>query len=42
MPFLFEKAFRLSADTLTRMQAAHDPAQVRTRVGAIRVERMAA
>ena len=38
MPFLFEKAFRLSADTLTRMQAAHDPA----RVGAIRVERMAA
>lgn len=38
----FEKAFWLSADTLIRMQAAHDLAQSRAREGAIEVERVAA
>ena len=39
---VFEKAFGLSADTLMRMQAAHDLAQVRAREGSIEVERVAA
>jgi addiction module HigA family antidote len=42
MAIRFEKAFGLSADTLMRMQAAHDLAQVRARVGEIEVERVAA
>ena len=42
MALPFEKAFGLSADTLMRMQAAHDLAQVRAREGAIEVERVAA
>lgn len=42
MAIRFEKAFGLSADTLMRMQAAHDLAQVRARDGAIEVERGAA
>lgn len=39
MALRFEKAFALSADTLMRMQAAHDLAQVRVRAGTIEVER---
>lgn len=42
MAIRFEKAFGLSADTLVRMQAAHDLAQVRAREGTIEVERVAA
>lgn len=42
MALRFEKAFGLSADTLIRMQAAHDLAQVRAREGTIEVERVAA
>lgn len=42
MAIRFEKAFGLSADTLMRMQAGYDLAQVRTREGAIEVERVAA
>ena len=42
MAIRFEKAFGLSADTLMRMQAAHDLAEVRARAGAIEVERVAA
>lgn len=42
MAIRFEKAFGLSADTLARMQAAHDLAQVRAREGTIEVERVAA
>ena len=42
MALRFEKAFGLSADTLLRMQAAHDLAHVRAREGAIEVERVAA
>ena len=42
MAIRFEKAFGLSADTLMRMQAAYDLAQVRAREGAIEVERVAA
>ncbi|WP_414713841.1 HigA family addiction module antitoxin [Sphingomonas sp.] len=42
MAIRFEKAFGLSADTLMRMQAAYDLAQVRMREGAIAVERVAA
>lgn len=42
MAIRFEKAFGLSADTLMRMQAAHDLAQVRARAGEINVERVAA
>ncbi len=38
----FEKAFGLRADTLLRMQAAHDPAQARAREKDIRIERVAA
>lgn len=40
MALRFEKAFGLSADTLLRMQAAHDLAQARAREAAIRVERV--
>jgi addiction module HigA family antidote len=42
MAIRFEKAFGLSADTLLRMQAAHDLAQARTREKKIKVERVAA
>ena len=42
MAIRFEKAFGISADTLMRMQAAHDLAQVRAREDAIEVERVAA
>lgn len=42
MALRFEKAFGLSADTLMRMQAAYDLAQVRAREGTIEVERVAA
>lgn len=42
MALRFEKAFGLSADTLMRMQAAHDLAQVRAREATIEVERVAA
>lgn len=42
MAIRFEKAFGLSADTLMRMQAAHDLAVVRARGGEIDVERVAA
>lgn len=42
MAIRFEKAFGLSADTLMRMQAAHDLARVRARAGEIAVERFAA
>jgi plasmid maintenance system antidote protein VapI len=41
MAIRFEKAFGLSADTLVRMQAAHDLAQVRAWERAIEVERVA-
>lgn len=42
MAIRFEKAFGLSADTLLRMQAAHDLTQARARADDIRVERFAA
>lgn len=42
MALRFEKAFGLSADTLMRMQAAHDLARVRARAGEIEVDRVAA
>ncbi|BCA57633.1 HigA family addiction module antitoxin [Sphingomonas sp. HMP6] len=42
MAIRFEKAFGLSADTLMRMQAAHDLAAARARAGEIDVERVAA
>lgn len=42
MAIRFEKAFGLSADTLMRMQAAHDLARVRADSDAIEVERVAA
>ena len=42
MAVRFEKAFGIRADTLMRMQAAYDLAQVRAREGAIEVERVAA
>ena len=42
MAIRFEKAFGISADTLMRMQAGYDLAQVRVREGAIEVERVAA
>jgi addiction module HigA family antidote len=42
MAIRFEKAFGLSADTLMRMQAAHDLAAVRAREGTIEVDRVAA
>jgi addiction module HigA family antidote len=42
MAIRFEKAFGPKADTLMRMQAAYDLAQVRAREGEIEVERVAA
>ena len=42
MALRFAKAFGLSADTLMRMQAAHDLARARAREGTIEVERVAA
>lgn len=42
MAIRFEKAFGLSADTLLRMQAAHDLAGARARADDIRVDRIAA
>lgn len=42
MAVRFEKAFGLSADTLMRMQAAYDLAEVRAREATIEVERVAA
>ena len=42
MAIRFEKAFGVRADTLMRMQAAYDLAQVRAREGTIEVERVAA
>jgi addiction module HigA family antidote len=42
MAVRFEKAFGLSADTMMRMQAGYDLAQVRMREGGIEVERVAA
>ena len=42
MAIRFEKAFGLNADTLMRMQSAHDLAAVRARGAAIEVERVAA
>lgn len=41
MAIRFEKAFGLSADTLLRMQAAHDLARARANEGRIKVERVA-
>ena len=42
MAIRFEKAFGLSADTLMRVQAGYDLAQVRMREDTIEVERAAA
>ena len=42
MAIRFEKAFGVRADTLMRMQAAHDLARERAREGEIAVERVAA
>jgi antitoxin HigA-1 len=42
MAIRFEKAFGLRADTLLRMQAAHDLANARAHERDIRVERIAA
>lgn len=42
MAIRFEKAFGLKADTLLRMQAAHDLSLARARADDIRVERFAA
>jgi addiction module HigA family antidote len=42
MAIRFEKAFGLRADTLVRMQAAHDLAQARAHEADIKVERVAA
>jgi antitoxin HigA-1 len=42
MAIRFEKAFGLRADTLLRMQAAHDLARARAHERDIRVERIAA
>ena len=41
MAIRFEKAFGLKADTLCRMQTAHELAQARDREKAIKVERLA-
>ena len=41
MAIRFEQAFGLSADTLMRMQAAHDLAQVRAKGDVVGVERVA-
>lgn len=42
MAIRFEKAFGLNADTLLRMQAAHDLAAARAHAGDIHVARIAA
>lgn len=42
MAIRFEKAFGISADTLMRMQAAHDMAQAREHADAIEVEALPA
>lgn len=42
MAIRFEKAFGVRADTMLRMQAAHDLAQARANEGDIRVERLVA
>jgi addiction module HigA family antidote len=42
MAIRFEKAFGLKADTLMRMQAAHELAEARTHEDEIEVERVAA
>lgn len=42
MAIRFEKAFGVRADTMLRMQAAHDLAEARTREKDIKVERIAA
>lgn len=42
MAIRFEKAFGVRADTLLRMQVAHDLAQVRAHEADIKVERVAA
>jgi addiction module HigA family antidote len=42
MAIRFERAFGLSADTLMRMQAAHDLARVRAKGDVVGVERVAA
>jgi len=42
MAIRFEQAFGLGADTLMRMQAAHDLARVRAEGGVVGVERVAA
>jgi addiction module HigA family antidote len=42
MAIRFEKAFGLRAETLLRMQAAHDLAQARIRESDIKVQRVAA
>ncbi len=42
MAIRFEKAFGLSAETLVRMQAAHDLVQARARADDIHIERFAA
>lgn len=42
MAIRFEKAFGLRAETLLRMQAAHDLAAARAKKAAFRVERIAA
>jgi addiction module HigA family antidote len=42
MAIRFEKAFGIDADTLLRMQAAHDLARARAHEGDIRVARIAA
>jgi addiction module HigA family antidote len=41
MAIRFEKAFGLKADTLCRMQTAHELANARAHEGEIRVERLA-
>jgi addiction module HigA family antidote len=42
MAIRFEKAFGLSAETLMRMQAAHELAEARVHEDAIKVEKVAA
>lgn len=42
MAIRFEKAFGLMADTLMRLQSAHELAEARAREGEIEVERVAA
>lgn len=42
MAIRFEMAFGLNAETLVRMQAAHDLAQARAHAGALHIDRFAA